>query len=195
VGQTRKWLHDHVVRAGLPWSWGASDDERRAEYPSVALVPDPALRMIRAVDVAAPAAMTFRWICQLRLAPYSYDLIDNRGRRSPRLLTAGSDDLAVGTPFLLIFEIDGWTQGREITGVGREAPTRRFGPMACTYRVEQVGAHASRLVGRLDLTARGRALGVALAWGDLIMMRRQLRNLAALATRDHRSGCTTCVGE
>ena len=109
-------------------------DERRADYPCAALVPDPALRMIRAVDVAAPATTTFRWVCQLRLAPYSYDLIDNRGRRSPRHLTPGSDDLAVGDPFLTIFEIDGWARGREITGVGLPGPTERFGPMACTYR-------------------------------------------------------------
>ncbi len=190
----RAWFADHVVSAGLPWSWGATEDERRADYPCAAPVPDPAHRMIRAVDVAAPAATTFRWVCQLRVAPYSYDLIDNRGRRSPRSLTARADDLAVGEPFLLIFQIDSWTRGHEITGVGLERSTRRFGPMACTYRVEQAGEHASRLVARLDLTGRGRALGLALAWGDLLMMRRQLRNLAALATRDHRRSCDTCGG-
>ncbi len=153
-----------MVGAGLPWSWGATDDERRADYPCAALVPDPALRMIRAVDVAAPATTTFRWVCQLRLAPYSYDLIDNRGRRSPRHLTPGSDDLAVGDPFLTIFEIDGWARGREITGVGLPGPTERFGPMACTYRVADGGEHASRLVGRLDLTASSRVVNLALAW-------------------------------
>ncbi len=58
-----------MVRAALPWSWGATDDERRADYPWAALVPDPAVRLIRAVDVAAPAETTFRWVCQLRLAP------------------------------------------------------------------------------------------------------------------------------
>lgn len=177
----------------MPWSWGATEDERRADYPCAALVPDPALRMICAVDVGAPAATTFRWVCQLRLAPYSYDLIDNHGRRSPRSVTPGADDLTVGAPFLMIFEIDGRARGREVTGVGRPGPVRRFGPMACTYRVDERGEHRSRLVGRLDLTARGRVLDSALAWGDLVMMRRQLRNLAALATRDHRLECNTCA--
>jgi hypothetical protein len=183
-----------VVDEGLPWSWGATDEERRADYPCAGLVPDPALRMVRAIDVAAPAALTFQWVCQLRLAPYSYDLLDNLGRRSPRRLTPGSDDLAVGERFLTLFDVDGWSRGHEITGVGRPGPTRRFGPMACTYRVTDGGEHASRLVGRLDLTAGGRTVGLALAWGDLMMMRRQLRNLAGLATRDHQLWCDVCGG-
>ncbi len=170
-----------MIRAGLPWSWGATDAERQADYPCAALVPDPAHRMIRAVDVAAPAATAFRWLCQLTRAPYSYDLVDNLGRRSPRTLTPGAEDLRIGTTFVMIFQIASFEPGVEITGVGRPGPTRRFGPMACTYRVVPVGERTSRLIGRLDLTAkRG---GAAVAWGDLVMMRKQLRTLAALAGR------------
>jgi len=188
----RTWFADHVVRSGLPWSWGATDAERRAEYPCAALVPGPAVRLVRALDVAAPAETTFRWVCQLRLAHYSYDLVDNHGRRSPRSLTPGAGDLCVGDLFLTLFEVDGWRRSREITGVGLPDTTARFGPMACTYRVEPAGEHASRLVGRLDVTARGRAARLAVAWGDLVMMRKQLRTLAGLAARDHRLWCTPC---
>lgn len=172
-----------MIRSGLPWSWGATDAERLADYPCAALVPEPAHRMIRAVDVAAPAATTFRWLCQLTQAPYSYDLVDNLGRRSPRTLTPGADDLAVGTTFVTIFQVAAVEPGREITGVGRPGPTHRFGPMACTYRVVPDGERSSRLIGRLDLTAKGGLLGAPVAWGDLVMMRRQLRTLAALAGR------------
>ena len=91
-----------------------------------------------------------------------------------------------------LFEIDIWHRGREITGVGLPGPTARFGPMACTYRVEPNGEHASRLVGHLDVTARRRAARLALAWGDLVMMRKQLRTLAGLAARDHRLWCARC---
>lgn len=170
-----------TVRRGLPWSWGATDAEIDASYPCAELVPEPAVRMIRAVDVAAPAAVTFRWVCQLTRAPYSYDLIDNLGRRSPRTLTPGADTLAPGTPFVMIFQVADVVPGAEITGVGRPGPARRFGPMACTYRVVPVGEHASRLIGRLDLTAT--QLGAPIAWGDLLMMRKQLRTLAACAER------------
>lgn len=172
-----------MIRAGLPWSWGATDAERLADYPCGALVPEPAHRMIRAVDVAAPADTAFRWLCQLTQAPYSYDLVDNLGRRSPRTLTPGADDLTIGTTFVMIFQVAAVEPGREITGVGRPGPTRRFGPMACTYRVVPVGERTSRLIGRLDLTAKGGPLGAPVAWGDLVMMRKQLRTLAALAGR------------
>lgn len=103
---------------GLPWSWGATDAEIDDDYPCAALVPEPAARMIRAVDVAAPAAVTFRWVQQLTQAPYSYDLIDNLGRRSPRTLTPGAEVCEPGTPFVMIFQIVGVVAGREITGSG-----------------------------------------------------------------------------
>lgn len=163
-----------MIRDGLPWSWGATAQERAAEYPCTALVPDPAHRMIRAVDVPAPAETVYRWVCQLRHAPYSYDLIDNLGRRSPRELTPGAADLAVGARFLMIFRVTSWTVGREITAAA--GPAR-----ACTYRVVPTGPSSCRLIGRIDLSGRSRVLGVALAWGDLVMMRRQLHTLGVLA--------------
>lgn len=161
-----------MIRAGVPWSWGATADERSAAYPCAALVPGPAFRMIRATDVSAPADVTFRWVCQLRVAPYSYDVVDNLGRRSPRTLTRGADELAVGARFLMIFRVAAWVDGREVTAAG---PGR-----SCTYRVTPAGT-GSRLVARLDVAGSSRLLGAALAWGDLVMMRKQLRTLAALA--------------
>jgi hypothetical protein len=77
---------------------------------------------------------TFRRLSQLTRAPCSCDLVDDLGRRSPRTLTPGADDLQLGTTCVMIFQIAAFGPGVEITGVGRPGPARRFGPMACTYR-------------------------------------------------------------
>ena len=173
----------NAVRAGLPWSWGATEAERAAPYPCAELVPEPACRLLRAVDVRAAAPQVYRWLCQLRLAPYSYDLLDNGGRRSPRTLSPGAERLHVGAPFLRIFRIASFEPDREITGVGAPGPTRRFGPMACTYRVLPGDGSTCRLVGRLDVSSRSGPVSRASAWGDLVMMRKQLHTLAVLAER------------
>jgi hypothetical protein len=78
--------------------WGVSEDETRRRYPCDELVPDPVLQAWRGVEVVAPAAAVWPWVAQVRLAPYSYDWIDNRGRRSPRTL-AGLPEPQAGEHF------------------------------------------------------------------------------------------------
>jgi hypothetical protein len=169
---------------GLPRVWGASAAELAATYPSAELVPEPRIELFRAVDVEAPTETVYRWLCQLRIAPYSYDWIDNLGRRSPRALTPGLDALEVGQRVLVAFRVTSAIPGREFTAAVGPLGGRLFGPTAVTYRVTATEGGGSRLVVRLDAGARGRAGRLRarlLAWGDLVMMRRQLLNLAALA--------------
>lgn len=73
--------------------WGTTAPERARPYPCDELVPSSDGALFRGVSVEAPAAVVFRWLCQLRAAPYSYDLLDNRGRRSPQELTPGLERL------------------------------------------------------------------------------------------------------
>ena len=78
----------------------------------------------------APAEVVYRWLCQLRVAPYSYDWIDNRGRRSPRELTPGLEQLAEGQT-VMIFRLVSFAWGRHLTlvtpqggtGVSLRSPT------------------------------------------------------------------------
>ena len=80
-----------------------------------AVMPAADMVVSRAVDVAAPAAHTFRWVCQLRVAPYSYDLLDNLGRRSPKELTPGAEVLEVGQRVMTIFHLASFEHDRHLT--------------------------------------------------------------------------------
>jgi hypothetical protein len=66
--------------------WGVSTSEIWRSYPRDAFVASPTLQAWRGVRIEAPAAAVWPWAAQLRIAPYSYDRVDNLGRRSPREL-------------------------------------------------------------------------------------------------------------
>jgi hypothetical protein len=169
----------------LPLVWGATDDEVARRYLSDELLPD-GLAMTRAIGVAAPAPLTWRWLCQMAVAPYSYDWIDNRGRRSPQTLTPGADQLELGQRMAVVFELVSFDAPHQWTGLTTARGQRMFGPVAMTFAAEPDG-EASRIVGRLVAGTRGplaRVRAHALAWGDLVMMRRQFLNLRSLAERD-----------
>jgi len=176
------------VAGGLPRVWGATDEEVVRRYPADDLYDFPARAMTRAVSVAAPAALTYRWMCQVAVAPYSYDLLDNRGHRSPTTLTLGADDLRVGQR-VMIFELTEVEPGHHWTGRTVGGPRRVFGDLAMTYAAEPAGRDASRLLCRIAFPVPGRLARVraeALSWGDLVMMRKQLLTLKRLAERDAR---------
>jgi hypothetical protein len=170
-------------------NWGSTPNERAEGFPCDRLLPGAPMRLYRAVDVAASPAGVFRWLCQLRAAPYSYDLIDNGGRRSPQALTPGLDSLEPGQRFMRIFRLAEFEPGRSLTV--RSTGTV-FGEVVVTYRVRDGARPASsRLVAKLLVAPPAGPLGSLparglLAAGDLVMMRRQLLNLAGLAERDAR---------
>ena len=58
-------------------TWGSTLEERKGTYHCDHLIEDPDLVLFRAVDIAASTEIVFAWLCQLRVAPYSYDWIDN----------------------------------------------------------------------------------------------------------------------
>jgi hypothetical protein len=165
-------------------TWGSTAAERDARFPCDAMIDDPDGVLFRAVDVAAPADLVFRWVCQMRVAPYSYDWIDNAGRRSPAQLTPGLDELELGQRFI-IFRLVAFEPGRSIT---LDSTTPWFGHVVMTYRAEPVDADHSRLVVKLMFTAPHNPIGLLmrplLPAGDLVMMRKQLLNFKALAERD-----------
>jgi hypothetical protein len=164
--------------------WGTTADERAAALPCDRFLPEADDVVDRAVDVAAAPEVVFRRLCQLRVAPYSYDLIDNLGRRSPRELIPGLDHLELGQRFVYIFRLVDVEPGRSLT-IRTDKPV--FGDVVCTYAVASRSG-GSRLVARLRIRYPQGVLGlvhrVVLPPGDLVMMRKQLRTFAALAEED-----------
>jgi hypothetical protein len=226
------------VAGGIPLSWGCTPADLRRAYPADRMVAEPALRMTRAVHVDAAPAVAWRWLCQMEVAPYSYDWIDNPGplpalsgllravaraprrvvvsrrdsvpppssalqgtprdaardgleyrhwpgRRSPRELTPGVGDPSVGQR-VQVFRVTDVDPGHQWSGY---TTPRAFGRTAVTYAVEPEG-RGSRLVCRIVTSQRGPvawAWSRLLAWGDLVMMRKQLLTFKELAERN-RSG-------
>ena len=168
--------------------WGSTAEERASSWPCDGFLPDADLAVYRSVDVAAPVAIVYRWLCQLSVAPYSYDCIDNGCRRSPRTLTPGVDELVVGQRMVSIFDLVAFTPGEQITIRSRSAV---FGEVVGTYRVLPTSGRTSRLAVKLIVRHRRDPLGwlwkLVLPAGDLVMMRKQLLTLARLAERDAQS--------
>ncbi len=172
----------------LPEVWGATAEEMAAVYRCDEILPEPGAVWFRAITVKAPRTVLFRWLCQVKVAPYSYDLLDNFGRRSPRKLTPGTEELQVGQQVMTIFELVDFEPNEELTlRMRSRAGLKLFGDFAISYTVREHGGQ-TRLVVKLLL---GNAPGLfpaarrrALAWGDLLMMRRQLLTFRNLAERD-----------
>jgi hypothetical protein len=141
--------------------------------PCDALCPRAGIRADRAISAAAPASIVFAWLCQLRVAPYSYDILDNFGRRSPRERNPELRHLEIGQRFMTIFALQSFVDGEQITLLAKG--------VAVTYAVRPDGV-GSRLHVRV-LFEGPRLVARALALGDLVMMRKQLITLKSLAGR------------
>ncbi|WP_233529206.1 hypothetical protein [Antrihabitans stalagmiti] len=154
--------------------WGATPGERALPLPCDDLLPDAGTTADRAISVDAPPAVVFSWLCQLRVAPYSYDLFDNFGKRSPRTRDPELVELQLGQRFMNLFDL--------VSFVADEHITLRTNRVVTTYSVRRAGS-GSRLHVRV-LFEGPAVLARALALGDLVMMRKQLLVLKELAERE-----------
>lgn len=179
-----------VNNVSIAYSWNTTPEERGRTYPCDGLIAGKTVALYRAIDVGAPAALVYRWLCQLRVAPYSYDWIDNAGRRSPQERTHALEELRVGQPVMRIFGLVSFERDRHITIRLRDRRLARriFGEVAMTYAVRPLAEWSSRITAKVIVRHPAPPLGwllrAFLPWGDLIMMRKQLMNLKRLAERE-----------
>jgi hypothetical protein len=61
--------------------------------------------LYRSIEIATGPSEIFTWLKQLRIAPYSYDLIDNRWRKSPDYIVENLPPLKVNAHYLLAFHV------------------------------------------------------------------------------------------
>ncbi len=158
--------------------WGVTVAETERRYPCDDVVPAPALEAWRGVTVRAEPQQVWPWVAQIRLAPYSYDWIDNLGRPSPRRLH-GLPDPVPGEVFTTA--MGGRPAGRILSVVPGEHLTGQIMGTVMSYVLVPDGT-ATRLLLKL-VTRGGRAIAPLLLLGDLVMARRQLLNLARLSER------------
>jgi hypothetical protein len=164
--------------------WGVTEEETSRPYPCDDFVAAPTLQAWRGVSVRAPAAAVWPWVAQVRLAPYSYDWLDNLGRRSPRELK-GLPEPKAGERFTAV---GGRPVGRIVSVDPGEQLTAAIVGAYLSYVLVPDGDDVTRLllkvVCRASQLARLAAPGLSI--GDLFMARRQLLNFRDLAEREHR---------
>lgn len=70
--------------------WGSTPGERLVPNACDRLLPKPEDTCYRAIELKASPEIVFRWLCQLRVARYSVDWIDNLGVGAPAEAQPGS---------------------------------------------------------------------------------------------------------
>lgn len=156
--------------------WGVTNEEMRGSYACDQYADRPSLEAWRAVTIEAPTSVVWSWLIQVRLAPYSYDWIDNLGRRSPRNLLH-LEDPQVGAPFSASA---GRPLGRVVALEHEIHLTAQIMGATMTYQLTPVSGRRTRLVLKV-VGEFPRLLAPALSLGDLVMARRQLLNLKRCA--------------
>lgn len=183
------------MKTGAIHAWGTEADERFLSFPCDTVLDRFDEAYYRGITIEAEPATLFKWLCQMRVAPYSYDWLDNFGRRSPQKLTPGLERLEVGQRVMTLFELTDFATNEHLTictpGASRRSVSRPsfvskvMGEGAISYVIVPVASGICRLLVKLVVRYPAGPVGwlmrLTLPGADLIMMRRQLLNFKRLA--------------
>ena len=169
--------------------WGATDAEVASSVVGDDVVPGARVVATRAITIGAPPEAVFPWLRQMgfgRAGWYSYDWIDNLGRRSARSVlpewqVVGAGDVIPGggpVGFEVVVADEPTALAIRLAPSGRL--TGRIG-FSLAYDLRPVG-DATRLVSRVralvDVPGGRFVERFGLGPGDGVMVRKQLLTLA-----------------
>ena len=183
--------------------WGATRDEIASAVIGDDLCPNARIVATRCITIAAPPEAVFPWLRQMgfgRAGWYSYDWIDNLGRKSattiePELQTLTSGGVLPGGPadFEAVIVDPPRALVMRLAQKGRATKNTTF---VLAYELRDC-PEGTRLVTRMR--ARINAPGgpiiekFLLAPGDGIMLRRQLLNVARRAESGYASSSDSSI--
>jgi hypothetical protein len=168
-------------------NWGATPDEINGVVVGDQICSDAHLSATRCITIAAPPEEVFPWIRQMgfrRAGWYSYDIIDNLGRKSAMSIHPEWQDVVSGSPVpagLMSFTAAIVEPPRSfVLQVGTKDPHLRRLCFTLAYELRDDPA-GTRLVTRMRSTVNipgGRLIErFLLGPGDGIMLRKQLLGL------------------
>ena len=137
--------------------WRVYEEELKLSFPCDRFMERRDAIYYRGITINTAPEVIFRWLCQLRIAPYSYDWIDNFGVKSPNTLTSGMDELLLGQRLMRSFRLVDFEQDRHLTILmKRDTPksessieyilSRLFGDIAISYLILPKTSDSCRLL-------------------------------------------------
>jgi hypothetical protein len=173
-----------------PWQlrWGARDYEIEREMPGDRIVGKPSFNATRAVTINAPAEVIYPWIVQMgmtRAGWYSYDVLDNLGRRSAQSILPEHQSIQIGD--VIPMSPDG-KQGMYVYDFQKNNWMLwwdNIGDSTWVWQIYSDGAAQSRLVTRVRVQYRWFSpailFNLIIEFFDILMMRKCMLGIKSRA--------------
>jgi len=166
-----------------PWQlrWGATDAEIKRSMPGDEIIGKPSFNATRAVTIHAPAQNIYPWIVQMgvtRAGWYSYDLLDNLGRRSAESILPEHQNIQVGD--LIPLSPDG-KQGMRVKYFRKNKWMLWWdekGDTSWVWEIHPEGEGSARLITRVRVKYRffspAILFNLLIEFFDILMMRKSM---------------------